>query len=98
MKRPSLVFLILAVTLLAAPHAFGFRCGTQLVNIGDKIFEVSSKCGEPVSKETVGYTLKNDRRELEIKEWIYGPWNGVYYYLTFHGTDLIDIEQRRDPR
>jgi hypothetical protein len=67
------------------------------VKIGDKTFEVTQRCGEPISKETVGYTLtERGTRELEIKEWIYGPQNGVYYYLTFHGTTLVQIESRKD--
>jgi len=73
------------------------RCGNHLVNTSDKTFEVSQKCGDPISKETVGYTVKGESREFEIKEWIYGPWNGQYYYLTFHGTTLVNIESRRDP-
>ena len=90
----SMVFILLFGTVTGV---WAFRCGTRLVSAGDKTFEVLKKCGEPLSKETVGYTLRRDRRELEIKEWIYGPENGVYYYLTFHGTDLVNIESRRDP-
>ena len=97
MKRWWLIFAILVFTLPATAQALEFRCGTQLVSVGDKAFEVEQKCGEPVAKEMVGYTLRDDRRELEIKEWIYGPTNGVYYYLTFHGTDLVRIESRRAP-
>jgi hypothetical protein len=91
----TIIFVVLAVFF--ATDTFALRCGKHLVDTGDKSFEVLKKCGEPTSKETVGYTLKGDRRELKIKEWIYGPWNGQYYYLTFHGTTLVNIESRRDP-
>ncbi len=34
-----------------------FRCGSQLVSLGDRSFQVLKKCGEPVARETVGYTI-----------------------------------------
>lgn len=96
MKAPRFIIAVLVISLLAANNALAFRCGTELVEIGDKTFEVTQRCGEPVAKETVGYTLnRQGNRELEIKEWIYGPKDGYYYYLTFHGTSLVKIESRR---
>jgi hypothetical protein len=97
MKPRFLMILLVVLTLIMATDTFALRCGKHLVDTGDKSFEVLKKCGEPTSKETVGYTVRGERRELEIKEWIYGPWNGQYYYLTFHGTTLVNIESRRDP-
>ncbi|MBN1842922.1 MAG: DUF2845 domain-containing protein [Deltaproteobacteria bacterium] len=93
----GLFFSLLVITLIPT-DVFAFRCGVHLVKTGDKTFEVIQRCGDPVSKETVGYTLTTTgkRRELEIKEWIYGPTNGYYYYLTFHGTTLVNIESRRE--
>jgi hypothetical protein len=90
------ICLFFVFTSMASANESIMRCGTNLVSKGDKTFEVKKKCGEPIAKESVGFTLKGDRRELEIKEWIYGPQNGVYYYLTFHGTDLVNVESRRD--
>jgi hypothetical protein len=98
MSRSLGPFLVFAFIVTAGAEGLAYRCGNHLVQEGAKTFEVRQKCGDPVSEETVGYTLKGDRRELEIKEWIYGPKHGVYYYLTFHGTELVDIESRRDPR
>ena len=94
----TLMMSVVVFIFMMPTDGSAFRCGSHLVNTGDKSFEVSQKCGEPISKETVGYTVKGDRRELEIKEWIYGPWNGQYYYLTFHGTTLVQIESRKDPK
>ena len=74
-----------------------FTCGNDLVSIGDRSFEVLKKCGEPVSKEQIGYTITEDKkRELKIDEWIYGPKNGYYYYLIFVGNRLVEIKAIRE--
>jgi len=39
--------LIALAALLAAPSAHAFRCGTELVQEGDRKFDVVEKCGEP---------------------------------------------------
>ena len=98
LKIWAFVMLVVVFIFMTSTDGLAFRCGSHLVNTGDKSFEVSQKCGDPISKETVGYTVKGDMREFEIKEWIYGPWNGQYYYLTFHGTTLVQIESRKDPK
>lgn len=73
------------------------RCGSQLVSVGDRTFEVEQKCGEPVFRDPVGYTLgPYQRRELKIEEWVYGPSNGMLTILTFEGNRLTRIERRRD--
>jgi hypothetical protein len=94
----GLIFPLFIITLIIATNVFAFRCGVHLVQKGDKTFEIIQRCGDPISREAVGYTLSRTgkRRELEIKEWIYGPWDGYYYYLTFHGTTLVNIESRRE--
>ena len=94
--KAQLTALVVLVGLSHTP-AWALRCGTKLVETGDKTFEVRRKCGDPVSEESVGYTLSpSGDRELFIKEWVYGPHNGVYDYLTFHGTTLVKIETRRE--
>lgn len=91
--------LALALTLGCAAslaQADTLRCGSQLVSVGDRSFEVERKCGEPASRDLVGYTLgANERRELKIEEWVYGPSNGVLTILTFEGNRLTRIERRR---
>ena len=72
------------------------RCGSQLVSLDDRRFEVLQKCGEPVFRDLVGYSLgPNERREYQIEEWVYGPDNGMLSILTFEGTRLRAIERRR---
>jgi hypothetical protein len=72
------------------------RCGSQLVSLDDRRFEVLQKCGEPAFRDLVGYSLgPNERREYQIEEWVYGPDNGMLSILTFEGTRLRAIERRR---
>jgi len=57
---------------------------------------VLQKCGEPVFRDLVGYSLgPNQRREYPIEEWVYGPNNGMLSILTFEGSRLRAIERRR---
>ncbi len=86
----GLVFFFLGGT------AYAMRCGTELVSEGDRAFMVSKKCGDPVSKEIIGYTLDEKmKREMVIEEWVYGPRNGYYYFLTFIGGRLTKISSEK---
>ncbi|WP_370295381.1 DUF2845 domain-containing protein [Pseudomonas benzenivorans] len=88
--------LALLMGCAAWAQADTLRCGSQLVSLGDRSFEVQQKCGEPAFRDLVGYTLgPYDRREFKIEEWVYGPNNGVLSILTFEGNRLIRIERRR---
>lgn len=91
------ILILISCLLLTVNIAFAFRCGSGLIAIGDRHFEVSKKCGEPISKEAVGYTITTDKkRELKIEEWVYGPKGGYYYYLIFEGGILVEIKSVRD--
>jgi len=35
------------------------------------------------------------RSDVKVEEWVYGPWNGMYHYLTFRGDRLFKIESKR---
>lgn len=90
--------LCLTLLLACASAAQGetLRCGSQLVSVGDRSFEVEQKCGEPAFRDLTGYTLgAYQRREMKIEEWIYGPSNGMLTILTFEGNRLARIERRR---
>jgi hypothetical protein len=72
------------------------RCGSNLISTGDRAFEVERKCGEPVARDLVGYTLgPYARREVVREEWVYGPSNGAFNILTFEGNRLVRIETSR---
>lgn len=55
MKPIHLGWLILALAVMFFFHtafAYGFRCGTRLISVGDSKFRVLSRCGEPTHIET----------------------------------------------
>ncbi len=80
-----------------AAQADTLRCGSQLISLGDRSFEVHQKCGEPAFRDLVGYSLgAYERREYKIEEWVYGPDNGMLSILTFEGNRLRSIERRRN--
>ncbi|MGF6695072.1 hypothetical protein M2318_005172 [Metapseudomonas resinovorans] len=92
----TLPFALLALALAVPAVAETMRCGSKLISIGDRTFEVLQKCGEPVHRDLVGYTLGSyDRREFSVEEWVYGPKNGMLSILTFEGNRLVRIETRR---
>ena len=81
----------------AAAQADSMRCGSALVSVGDRAWEVEQKCGAPDHRDAVGYTLGGyDRREFKVEEWVYGPRNGATYILTFEANRLKRIEFKRD--
>lgn len=92
-----LPFALLVLALATPAGAETMRCGSGLVSLGDRTFEVLQKCGEPVHRDLVGYTLGSyDRREFTVEEWVYGPNNGMLSILTFEGNRLVRIETRRN--
>lgn len=98
MRALTFALLALAVAIPAGADAEArtMRCGSRLISIGDRTFEVLDRCGEPVRRDLVGYTLgANYRREFTVEEWVYGPANGMLRILTFEGNRLVRIESRR---
>ena len=92
----SLVGIVLGLSI-SASLAQIMRCGNDFVKINDSAFIVLQKCGEPVSKVQMGYTIDiKNRRELIIEEWIYGPVGGGYYYfVTMIGGHVYEIRSER---
>lgn len=88
----------IALTLAASNVAASdtLRCGSQLISLGDRTSEVLQKCGEPVSRDVLGYKRSANRREeFQVEEWTYGPNNGMYQYLRFEGNRLRQINSKR---
>ncbi|MFJ2482086.1 DUF2845 domain-containing protein [Pseudomonas sp. NPDC087598] len=89
---------VMSLTLVAgqASASDTLRCGSQLVSLGDRSSEVLQKCGEPVSRDALGYKRSANRREeFQVEEWTYGPSNGMYQYLRFEGNRLREITSKR---
>jgi len=87
--------------LLMPPSALALRCGTRLIQPGDLAIQVRDACGDPVSEDIIGYTLRGappglrGEREYKIEQWIYGPDQGYYNVLVFEGGRLRDIDRVR---
>ena len=62
MKKIAIVVLCL---FLCSNTAFALRCGNNVISVGDLKNEVRVNCGEPISKEVIGYI---DRIESETNE------------------------------
>ncbi|RPI58486.1 MAG: DUF2845 domain-containing protein [Planctomycetaceae bacterium] len=93
MRALSIVITVGIAILLAGPASAGdMRCGNDIVNINDSAFIVVQKCGEPISKVHVGYTINEEKkRELVIEELVYGPKNDYYYFVTTIGGRVAEI-------
>ena len=92
MRTLPRTFLLILLSAPLMAQADTLRCGSQLVSLDDRRFEVLQKCGEPAFRDLVGYSLgPNERREYQIEEWVYGPDNGMLSILTFEGTRLRAI-------
>ncbi|MBV7550026.1 DUF2845 domain-containing protein [Pseudomonas sp. PDM26] len=96
MIRWLLAGLVLALSASQVWAADTLRCGSQLISVGDRSSEVLHKCGEPVSRDLLGYKRSADRREeFQVEEWTYGPNGGMYQYLRFEGNRLKQITSKR---
>lgn len=101
-KRVRCINIALASLLYLASQTYAdtWRCGTKLVTPGDLAIQVREKCGDPVSEEVIGYTLRSIHRdgierEFKIEQWIYGPEQGYYHVLKFEAGRLRDIDNVR---
>lgn len=89
---------VMAASLSAADS---MRCGTKLISDGELAIQVREKCGDPVSEELIGYTLRGapsglrGNREYKIEQWVYGPEQGYYHVLVFEAGRLHDIDRVR---
>ncbi|MCY1534168.1 hypothetical protein D9M68_695300 [compost metagenome] len=98
MKTFALALLILLLQTATA-QASTLRCGSALISRDDYTSEVLDKCGEPQSRDFLGYREVVDsygfRSEVQVEEWTYGPRNGMYHFLRFEGNRLIRINSKR---
>ena len=98
MPRRIAFSLIIYCSFVTLAFGDSLRCGTKLVTQGDLALQVRDKCGDPVSEELIGYTLRpaphgiGSEREYKIEEWIYGPDQGYYHVLRFEAGRLRDID------
>jgi hypothetical protein len=88
------------------PLAQAMRCGNSLVDVGDSSFDVLSKCGEPLDKQTyeqstplydeVGYQIGVSTTVVD--KWIYQKSPAEFQYeLIFDSGVLKQINTNRNP-
>ena len=95
-KHKWLAAMALTFVVGQASASDTLRCGSQLISLGDRASEVLNKCGEPVSRDVLGYKRSANRREeFQVEEWTYGPNNGMYQYLRSEGSRLKRIDSKR---
>ncbi len=97
----SMVFLTATVLFAAEEEEdVGWRCGNLFIHEGIQSFEVLQSCGEPNSKEVVGYAEHGGDDEgdagLVIEKWLYGPDAGYYHVLYFKAGVLEKVEAVKD--
>lgn len=94
-----LTLALLLMLPITAPQAATLRCDSALISTEDSGAEVLAKCGEPVSRDFLGYREVIDaygfRNEVPVEEWTYGPRNGMYHFLRFEGNRLQKIDSKR---
>ncbi|HEF4762758.1 TPA: DUF2845 domain-containing protein [Pseudomonas putida] len=96
MGKRLLLVLVLGIAAGQVCAADTLRCGSQLISVGDRSSEVLQKCGEPVSRDLLGYKRSaNKREEFQVEEWTYGPNGGMYQFLRFEGNRLTQITSKR---
>jgi hypothetical protein len=102
MMISRLKYVLVCVPLMLPLNALALRCGTQLIQPGQLAIQVREKCGDPVSEELIGYTLRGappglrGEREYKIEQWIYGPDQGYYHILIFEAGRLHDIDKTKE--
>jgi hypothetical protein len=106
---PSIMTLFWSVLMVSSIHFFAsppdaawaqgnessFRCGTDIIVLGDSNYRVLAKCGPPSAKEFIGtnYRYAMPPGEFnDIEQWMYnrGPTDFVYT-LRIQGGSVIDI-------
>jgi len=86
-----LVVLVLLAAAVSTARADAFRCGERLVNLGDRIGEVTLKCGPPTFAEQRQETRGSDTVTIETWTYNLGPRDFVRT-LTFVGGSLTKIK------
>ncbi len=77
-----------------------FKCGNELVSVGDSKLKVAQMCGDPDSKEQVGTSIQPAQNlevpevdKLKMEQWQYNRGYGDYVYiLTFEAGVLKRID------
>jgi hypothetical protein len=98
LPRSLFAALLLGLALSTSAQASTLRCGTQLINEGDKMDAVLEKCGAPAKREVFppapprrGPDSKFIPGGATIEVWTYPPQNGATRVLRFREGILEQI-------
>ncbi|KRV79661.1 DUF2845 domain-containing protein [Pseudomonas citronellolis] len=98
LARNLFAALLLGLALSTSAQASTLRCGTQLINEGDKMDAVLEKCGAPAKREVFppapprrGPDGKFIPGGATIEIWTYPPQNGATRVLRFREGILMLI-------
>jgi hypothetical protein len=98
MKKKILGMIIIAV-LVPVFVSGGMRCPNgDLIAEGTHKIRVLASCGEPISKEEIGYRWEqssNYKQKLIIEQWTYDIEDGQYTILTIVAGKVEKIESVR---
>ncbi|MFD1259503.1 DUF2845 domain-containing protein [Entomomonas asaccharolytica] len=96
MKNKYLLLVLMMSVFSAQAQFKTMRCGTKVVSVGERVFEVERKCGIPDTQLFVGFTGDGSSEgNVPIEEWIYNQTTGsatAYSLLRFEGGKLVSIE------
>jgi hypothetical protein len=82
-----------------------FRCGGEIVSVGDSRYTIQKLCGKPSKSESVSKTSKEKKQKEpkgttskspsgKTQKWYYDKGYGDFVYvLTFQGDVLKKIEK-----
>jgi hypothetical protein len=101
MQRTIIIMVVIIFVLALCPGAFAqqqtsMRCGNLFVKEGLSSLEVLAGCGEPVSKEDLGYRGRKSVGK-KVERWVYGPLSGYYYFVTIEAGTVVSVEAEKKP-
>lgn len=96
------LYLLPLLLIAGAASADSLRCGNRLISTNDTTSDALERCGEPTDRSLLGYKVVTgdwgQRNEVAVEEWIYGPWNGMAYFVRFEGNRLTAVQSRRSSK
>jgi uncharacterized protein YxeA len=96
----AVVFVLTLCPSLYAQQQTSFRCGNMFVKEGASSVAVQASCGEPISKEDLGYRGGKKRKKgagKKVEKWVYGPQSGYYYVIMIEGGTVVSVEAEKSP-
>ena len=92
MKKFLASCIVVIILLLAAPlqaQDSDFRCGYEIISVGDRKFDVLRKCGEPTNVD-----LRQEFRKRNLWSVALGPDRRIHIFpAPFLVDELVTIEE-----